>query len=109
MQAGGRAASCSGRLARFLLAAHAPMTSVLACEFHMLPKTCGWRGSRLEVIFRGVAFNQGNALWRSAALESNISLYAYLSTSRRSNEQLLAWLYATSTRAHMTSQQADRP
>ena len=21
---------------------HAPMTSVLACEFHMLPKTCGW-------------------------------------------------------------------
>jgi hypothetical protein len=72
MQAGGRAASCSGRLARFLLAAHAPMTSVLACEFHMLPKTCGWRGSRLEVIFRGVAFNQGNALWRSAAWESNI-------------------------------------
>lgn len=51
---------------------HAPMTSVLACEFHMLPKTCGWRGSRLEMIFRGVGINQGTAWWRRAALESNI-------------------------------------
>lgn len=54
----------------------APMTSVLACEFHMLPKTCGWRGSWLKMIFRGVSINQGTAWWRRAALESNILLYS---------------------------------
>lgn len=48
----------------------APMTSALACEFHMLPKTCGWaqlcqpaaaHGHGSRGIFRGVGINQGTA------------------------------------------------
>jgi hypothetical protein len=58
--------AASGRLARFLLGA-GPMTSVLACEFHMLPKTCAWPSELVmaRARFRRVGMVQEIDRWHS--------------------------------------------
>ena len=77
MQAGGSCellwATCA------FLAASCPMTSMLACEFHMLPKACAW--PNLLVMARGVSdalgCSKGSGDCRGRGQEFAISLYSH--------------------------------